>query len=249
MILLILFSFLAGLITILSPCILSILPILLATTSTQEKYRPIGIMIGLIISFSFFTLATSSIVQLTGISPDVFRYIAIGTIIFFGLTMILPSLEEWLTAFTNRITQAGKALQKTSEHYTTEFVSGYIVGAALGLIWTPCAGPILATITVLASTQGITLTTCAMMIAYSCGAALPMILFIYGGTMVINASRTLAPYTPTIKKIFGILMIISAITLAFNRNILLNTKLAHYFPHISVENNATLIKELEKLKK
>src|SRR5437762_2687194 len=115
MILLLLFSFLAGLITILSPCILSILPILLATTSSQEKYRPIGIIVGLITSFSFFTLAATSIVQSIGISPDIFRYVAIGTIMFFGLTMIIPSLETWFTSLTTRITQAGTNLQKISE--------------------------------------------------------------------------------------------------------------------------------------
>jgi cytochrome c biogenesis protein CcdA/thiol-disulfide isomerase/thioredoxin len=249
MILLILFSFLAGLITILSPCILSILPILLATTSKEEKYRPIGIMVGLITSFSFFTLATTSLVQLTGISPDIFRYIAIGTIIFFGLTMIIPSLETWVTTLTARITQAGAALQKTSETNSTGFISGCILGAALGLIWTPCAGPILATITVLASTQDVTLTTLAMIVAYSFGAALPMILFMYGGNAIINASHTFAAHMPTIRKIFGILMIISSIGIAFNLDTQLRIKLAKYFPNLSLEDNTTIKKELEKLKK
>ena len=92
MLLLIIFAFLAGIVTILSPCILSIAPILLTAGSNGNHKKPLGIVVGLIVSFSFFTLTLSSIVQATGISPDIFRYVAIGVIIFFGLTMIVQKI-------------------------------------------------------------------------------------------------------------------------------------------------------------
>ena len=114
MIILLLFSFIAGLITILSPCNLPILPILLSPTAADEKYKPIGIICGVIASFSFFTLAMTSIVQATGVSPDIFRYIAVGIIIFFGCTMLFSPLEQFFTRLTVRITHLGSLLQTES---------------------------------------------------------------------------------------------------------------------------------------
>src|SRR5579863_10099199 len=96
MVTLLIVAFLAGIVTILSPCILPILPILLSASTPNERHKPLGIIIGLIISFSFFTLSLSTIVAATGISPDLLRYAAIIIIIFFGLTMIIPSLETYV---------------------------------------------------------------------------------------------------------------------------------------------------------
>src|SRR5713226_1180819 len=135
MIIVIVFAFLAGFITILSPCILSIAPILLAASTQQTRYKPLGIITGLIISFSFFTLALTAIVQATGISPDIFRYIAFGIIIFFGLTMIVPFLENKFALFTAKIAHLGSTIQEHASYVKTEFISGLLVGIALGLIW------------------------------------------------------------------------------------------------------------------
>src|SRR5579871_3957622 len=121
MLILIIFSFLAGLVTIFSPCILSIAPILLTAGTGGNHKKPLGIITGLILSFSFFTLTLSTIVQATGISPDIFRYIALCIVLFFGLTMIIPSFEQAFTMFTQKIAQLGTFLQKYSliahEHF------------------------------------------------------------------------------------------------------------------------------------
>lgn len=74
MILLLAFAFLAGVFTVLSPCILPILPAILSAGTAQGRLRPLGIIIGLVFSFTFFTLALTAIVQVTGVSPNVLRY-------------------------------------------------------------------------------------------------------------------------------------------------------------------------------
>jgi len=247
MILLLLFSFFAGIITILSPCIISLLPILLATTSDQHRYKQFGIIIGLIISFSLFTLGITAIVHITGISPDIFRYIALGIIFFFGLTMVIPSFDTFFTRLTSRISHIGTTLEQTSSQ-KQNFLSGFILGTALGLVWTPCAGPILATITLLASTKGISLITFLMTLAYTFGAALPMLLIMYGGTTIMQKTHFLIPYTNVIKKIFGFLIIFVALTMAFNKNLQLETYLTRYFPTLSIESHPLIMQELEKLK-
>src|SRR5579863_505918 len=93
MILLLLFSFLAGIVTILSPCILPILPIVLSGTISGDKKRPLGIILGFILSFTFFTLFLATIVKLTGIPTNALRVIAGVILLFFGLSLIIPSAQ------------------------------------------------------------------------------------------------------------------------------------------------------------
>jgi cytochrome c biogenesis protein CcdA/thiol-disulfide isomerase/thioredoxin len=249
MVLLLIFAFFAGFITILSPCILSIAPILLATGTEQSRYKPLGIITGLIISFSFFTLFMTAMVQVTGISPDIFRYIALGIIIFFGLTMIVPTFENIFTLLTSKIAYMGSTIQKHSTLVKAEFLNGLLLGVALGLIWTPCAGPILATITAIAATGGITLTTILITIAYSTGAAIPMLLICFGSAKIINSTAKFAPYAHTIRQIFGVIIIASAFAIMFHADIIIQEHIAHLFPTIAVENSPFLHKELNMLYK
>lgn len=248
MLLLIIFSFLAGFVTIFSPCILSIAPILFTAGSNGNHKKPIGIVIGLIISFSFFTLTLSSIVQATGISPDIFRYVAIGIIIFFGLTMVLPSFEHAFTSLTQQIARAGTFVQEHSIAMHEHFISGFVLGIALGLLWTPCAGPILATITTLAATGHTTLFTILITIAYTTGAAIPMLLFAFGGSKILDTVTKITPYSHIIRQIFGVITIISAIAIAFGADIIIQEKIAHWFPSITIEQNTLLDKELNMLR-
>lgn len=248
MLLLIIFSFLAGFITIFSPCILSIAPILFTAGSNGNHKKPFGIVIGLILSFSFFTLTLSSIVKATGISPDIFRYIALIIVIFFGLTMIIPSFERAFTALTQHIARAGSFIQEHSIAMHEHFISGFVLGIALGLLWTPCAGPILATITTLAATGHTTLSTILITVAYTTGAAIPMLLFCFGGSKIMNSITSVAPYTHAIRMVFGIIVIISALAIAFGIDLVIQEKISKWFPTIIIEDNAQLEEELKRLK-
>ena len=103
MIILILFSLLSGLVTVLSPCILPVLPIVLSSTLTGGKRRPLGVVSGLIISFSIFTLAISQIVSLLGISANILRILAVVIIGILGLGLILPGLNELIEKLFSRL--------------------------------------------------------------------------------------------------------------------------------------------------
>ena len=247
-VLLLIFAFLAGLVTIFSPCILSIAPILLAAGSNGNHKKPLGIITGLIISFSFFTLTLSAITKATGVSPDIFRYIALGIVILFGLTMIIPAFERAFDALTQRIAQAGSIVEKFSFNIHTNFISGFILGIALGLLWTPCAGPILATIATLAATGQTTLLTILITLAYATGAAIPMLLFCFSGAKMINSMTSLAPYTHIIRQIFGIIVIATAVAMMLHVDIIIQEKVAHWFPSITLEQNKFLEKELNTLR-
>ena len=249
MIILITFSFLAGLITMLSPCILSIAPILLAANAEQSRSKPLGIIIGLVFSFSFFTLSLTTIVRATGITPDIFRYAALGMIIFFGLTMLIPAFENAFNILTAGIARVGNSIQRQSTLIQTDFISGLLLGIALGLLWTPCAGPILATITTIAATSGITATSILMAVFYSLGAAVPMALLSFGSTKIVHSLSSFSAHAHTIRKILGIITITSALAIMFHADVMIQEKIAQFFPNITLEQNSILQKELDMLHK
>lgn len=248
MYILLFFSFLAGIVTVLSPCVLPVLPALLSAGGGKGHLRPLGIICGLIFSFTFFTLTLTAIVHLTGVSPDFLRYIAIALIVIFGLLMIFPTLGEKFSRATSGIANLGQSVQEKSKLFGSGFWSGFILGIALGLVWTPCAGPILATITTLVATSAVSWSTFLITLAYSLGAAIPMLLIIYGGKKIINSSKGLSQYAEWIRKGFGVLMILGALAIAFHYDVKFQQIAIEYVPLINIENNSIVKKELDKLR-
>src|SRR5437870_1502076 len=91
---LIVFAFLAGLATVVSPCVLPVLPMVLSTSVGGGRLRPLGVVLGLAASFTVATLALSAIVQALGLPPDLLRILAVVALGVFGLSMLLPALGQ-----------------------------------------------------------------------------------------------------------------------------------------------------------
>lgn len=245
MILLLAFSFLAGIFTALSPCILPVLPAIMAAGVGQGRLRPLGTVLGLIASFSFFTLSLTWLVQLTGISPNFLRYVAIALIFFFGLIMVFPRMSNWFSEITSPLTRWGGRLQ--GDKPLTGFWGGLIFGMALGLLWTPCAGPILAAITALVATGGVNLTAVLMTLSYGIGAGILMFLFAYGSSRIIQASKTLSHHSEGIRQFFGVMMLVFAVALSLNWDMLLSERISRYVPEILSDKNLPISQELNRL--
>src|SRR5258708_5273029 len=97
MLLLVLFAFLAGLATILAPCIWPILPIVLGVSSGENSHsKPLGITLGVILSFTFFTLFLSTLVRLFNIDANIFRFFSAFVIALFGLSLVIPKFSAIL---------------------------------------------------------------------------------------------------------------------------------------------------------
>ncbi len=241
------FAFLAGVITILSPCILPILPIVLSGSVGGGKRKPQGIVTGFVLSFTFFTLFLSALVKATGVSADFLRGFSIVIILLFGISILLPQfqvlMEKMFSKLSNRF-----AVQGVHQG----FGGGVLVGLSLGLIWTPCVGPIIASVITLAATSQVGFAAFFITFAYSLGTAIPMFAIMYGGRGLLRKVPWLLPNTEKIQKAFGIFMIITAIGIFFNVDRKFQTYILETFPQYGtgltkLEDNDAVKKQLDKL--
>src|SRR3989344_1951197 len=129
MLILIVFAFLAGIVTILSPCILPVLPIVLSGSGGEGKRRPLGIVAGFILSFTFFTLFLTALVNRLGISADALRGVSVVVILLFGASLLLPQLQVLLERLLSKLSQLAPTAQKDG------FSGGLLLGLSLGLLW------------------------------------------------------------------------------------------------------------------
>ena len=245
MIILLIFAFLAGIVTILSPCILPILPIVLSGTVSGDKKRPYGIILGFILSFTFFTLFLTTIVRLTGIPTNTLRIIAGIVLLLFGLSLLIPAFQTYIEKL---FTKLSVFAPKANPH--AGFWGGFVIGLTIGIVWTPCVGPILASVIALAATSQVTATTFLITLTYSIGTAIPMFLIMYGGRNLLKKAPWLTQNTPKIQKAFGILMIIFSLAIFTNVDLQLEAYLAStpYGADLTqLENNSAVTQQLNSL--
>lgn len=252
MVLLVFFAFLGGMVTILSPCILPILPIVLAGSITGGKKRPWGVVVGFIASFTFFTLFLSEIIRAMNISADALRSLSVIIIAGFGVSLLVPAFQVLTERLFSRLT--GLASSRSPSATRSDFVSGFLVGVSLGLLWTPCVGPILASIITLAATSQVTTDAIVITLAYAVGTAVPLLAITYGGRNLLTKNPWLVANTVRIQKGFGVLMILTAIAIYFQIDRKFQVYILNQLPNYGVglttlEDNKAVKNALQKLQK
>src|SRR5262249_9153528 len=181
------FAVLAGILTIAAPCTLPMLPILLGASIGQAgRLRPAMIALGFVISFSATALLLGAVTRLFDFDPTVLRSAASILLLGFGLLMLWPAPFEWLSV---RLTSNLGAAQTAPREGA---LGGLVLGTTLGLVWTPCAGPVLGSILTLVATSKNLAWASTLLIAYAIGAALPMLAIAYGGPAAATRRRSLA---------------------------------------------------------
>lgn len=250
MLILLLFAFISGLVTIAAPCIWPLLPIILSASTSGGHRKPLGITLGIITSFAFFTLTLSYILKIIPFDPDILRIFAVIVIGFLGLTLVIPKLsgllEGWVSRLSGRFVSGGST-------QGNGFKSGYITGFSLGLVWSPCAGPILATIATLAATQSLNWQIILVTMVYVIGVGIPLFIFATAGSYFFTKTRLLSPYTGRIQQIFGVIMILTALAIFTGYDRTLQAKLLDSIPAYSnflykLEGNPEVQKQLNQLK-
>src|SRR4051812_28330104 len=196
----------AGLATCLSPCVLPVLPVVAAVSAQGGRRRPLGMAVGLAAAFTVFTLTASRLLSALGLPQDLLRNVAIALLALVGLGLLVPQVGEWLgRAFAPVVRLAGSG-QPSGDG----FWSGVGVGAALSLVWTPCAGPILAAITVLSAERQLSLELVLITVAYSIGAALPLFAIAVAGNRATSRLTWLRRMGPSLRRASGVVLLAAA---------------------------------------
>lgn len=209
-------GFVAGVITAVSPCVLPVLPIVLAGGSAGgTSRRPFAIAAGLVLSFTVFTLSASALLSALGLPLDTLRNVAIALLFVIAATLLVPRLGMLIET----------PLARLSRRPSGDLGGGLVLGLSLGLVFVPCAGPVLATVSVLAAQHRIGLQLVLLTLFYSAGAALVLLLVALGGR---RATRRLRQTRVWWRPALGLVMAAAAFAIVFNLDQSLQTRLGSY---------------------
>ena len=216
MALLLLVGFVAGIITAVSPCVLPVLPIVLAGGAAGGRRRPYAIIAGLVVSFTVFTLTATALLSALGLPQDTLRDAAIALLFVLAASLLVPRIGLLIEAPFARLSRW---------RVGGELGGGFLLGASLGLVFVPCAGPVLATVTLLAVQHRIGFYAVALTLFYALGAGLVFLLVAIGGQRVAKRLRAGRRW---FRPALGVVMAAAALAIVFNLDQTLQTSLGSY---------------------
>ncbi len=237
MLVLLAIGFAAGVITAVSPCVLPVLPVILAGGASGGRRRPYAIIAGLVASFTLFTLTAAALLSALGLPQDLLRNIAIALLFVVAATLFWPKLGLWLE----------RPLAFMSRRRGGDLGGGFVLGASLGLVFVPCAGPVLATITVLSAQHRFSVDSVLLTLAYALGAAGPMLLVSLGGQRV---ARRLRAGGDNLRRAMGVIVAAAAVAIVFNVDQSIQTSLGGYSSTLQrhIEDTSLARKKLDSLR-
>ena len=241
MLILLTFAVLAGAGTALSPCVLPVLPALLSAGSVGGRRRPLGVVIGLSITFTVTIVGLASIVGGVGLGADPLRWLAVVVLICFGAVMVVPSIADRIEAPLSRLARFGP--RSTGDG----FRSGLLVGGALGFVYTPCASPVLAAVISVGAATG---RTVAIALAYAAGSAAVLLLLTLGGRRLMDRARR-AGRGPALQRVLGTVMIVTGLAIATGLDVNFDQLIAQHIPNVNLtaglECSSTVTERLDQI--
>ncbi|HSM91687.1 MAG TPA: cytochrome c biogenesis CcdA family protein [Anaeromyxobacteraceae bacterium] len=192
----ILLSFGAGLASVASPCVLPVVPIIVAGTAEERRSRPAFVVAGIAASFIAMGVASSLFGGVVGPALP-FLEKAVGVLVLaFGLLMLADVNLFKRLGFLQRIQVAGAGPW-----------SGLLLGASLGLVWIPCVGPMLSSVLAMVATRGSLAAGVLLLLAYSLGFAVPMLAVGYGSQALRQRVRAISAHPVAIRWVSGLLLV------------------------------------------
>jgi cytochrome c biogenesis protein CcdA/thiol-disulfide isomerase/thioredoxin len=219
MLLLMLFALIAGAGTAITPCVLPVLPALLSASAGGGRRRPLGIVVGLAVTFTIAIVALAQLVKGVGLPAGATRTLAIVVLIGFGAVLLIPELAERMQAPLSRLAKFGPRTRGSG------FVSGLGVGGALGFVCAPCAGPILAAVISVSAQSGTSARLIAVALSYAIGLSAVLGLFGLGGRAVLQRVRRRAR-GQVVERTLGIVLVLTGLAMATNLDVRFEDALA-----------------------
>jgi cytochrome c-type biogenesis protein len=199
-------SFVAGVLSVLSPCVLPLLPIVLGAAATKQKWGPVALAAGLALSFVAIGLFVATIGFSIGLDADLFRYVAAVLMLAVGVVLMVPRLQSAFAVAGGPL--ANWAHERLDGADTGSVGGQFAVGLLLGAVWSPCVGPTLGAASLLAA-QGRDLGQVALtMFVFGLGAAVPLLaLGVASREVMMRWRARLAAAGPGLKTGFGAILV------------------------------------------
>ena len=242
MLLLLLFAVVVGAGTAVSPCVLPVLPAMLSASGSGGRRRPLGIVVGLTTTFAITIVGIAKVVGGVGLGVDPLRDVAIVVLIVFGVALVVPQIGE-------RLERPFAAFSRLGPRSGGDgFASGLLVGGALGFVYTPCAGPILAAVITVSAASG---RAVAVGLAYALGTGLMLLALALGGRRILDRLRA-SGRAAVVQRSLGVVMVITAIALAAMLDVKLDEWIAQHIPNVNitsfVDNSGAVSKRLSDVR-
>lgn len=221
----------AGILTIAAPCVLPMLPVILGSSvGHSDPMRPLLVTLGFAATFALVAFLFGLFPSILGLSQETLRDAAAAMLLLFGALMVWPYPFELLTL---RLAPLLGWVGATGADAGSGRMGAVILGASLGAVWAPCAGPVLGSIlTLIASAES--LDRAALLLAcYSAGAAIPMLLIAYGGQYFTARARHLMRHTRALQRGFGVAIILVAVAMLLQYDTVVTVWLSNFYPDIS----------------
>jgi cytochrome c biogenesis protein CcdA/thiol-disulfide isomerase/thioredoxin len=204
-------AFLGGVLTILSPCILPVLPFVFARAEVPFRRGALPLLVGMAVTFA----AVASLAAVGGgwvVGANQWgRWLALALMLVFGLALLVPSIAARLS---RPFVAMGAALSGSAARHEGRFGASLLLGVATGLLWAPCAGPILGLILTGAALNGANLETSLLLLAFAAGSAVSLAAALFLGSTVFAAMKRSLGAEEWLRRALGAAVVVSAVAIA-----------------------------------
>ena len=201
----------AGLIAGISPCIVPVLPVVLVAGTTgpgarARRWRSLSVVAGVVVSFSALTLGGSALLGALHLPQDLLRDLGLVVLGLFGVGLLVPAV--------------GTVLERPFAHVRVPDLSGrpagFVLGLGLGAVFVPCAGPVLAAITVIGATHQVSVTAALLPVAFAVGAAVPLLVVALAGEELAHRAGALRRRSAGLRRAGGVVLVAMTLAIGFN---------------------------------
>lgn len=180
-------AILAGSLTTLSPCVLPMIPLVVGGAMQANRAAPLAIGAGLVVSFTVLGVLLGVLGSLLGFNGDAFRQFGAVLLVAFGTVLLVPALNArfvaWMTPIASSANNASQGVRDDS------LFGAFVLGLTLGMIWTPCSGPLLGSTLSLVASEGGALRGGLLLALFGFGAAIPLVAFAYASRAGFRIAR------------------------------------------------------------
>lgn len=202
----------AGSLTTLSPCVLPMIPLVVGGALQANRLAPLAIGAGMVVSFTVLGVLLGLLGSALGLHGSTFRALGAVLLVAFGVVLLVPALNArfnaWMTPIASSASAASSGLRGDS------LLGAFALGAFLGMVWTPCSGPLLGSTLSLVASEGGALRGGMLLALFGVGAAIPLVLFSYASRAGFTAARDrVLARIDTLRRIFAVLLIVIGVAI------------------------------------